>query len=113
MVLEEFLARGGIFDIIIALCVWYLYYKLKKAPSNQETNAQVKKMKVDLDTSFMELWDYVDNSIKPIRSRVEARIRRSEKAEEREQEHLNIEETKKKKGGIITRKDLQTYGNNR
>ena len=111
MTIESFIVNGRFFDVVIALFCWYLYKTMKKVPNNQDTNAQVKKMKVDLDTSFMELWDYVDNSIKPIRSRVEARIRRSEAAELKEQEDLNMPETKKKTGGIIRKSQLKKYGN--
>lgn len=109
MVLEEFFARGGFFDVLIALFVAYLWYKVKNIPNNQDTNMQVKRMRADLDTSFLELWDYVDNSIKPIRSRVETRIRRSQEAE-RKQEDLLDNEKLKKKGGIISRSQLKKYG---
>jgi len=113
MILEEFLSRGGFFDVVIALYILYLHHKLRMMPTNHDANMEVKKIKADVDTSFLELWDYVDNSIKPIRSRVEARIRRSDRAEEKEQETLNTQETKKKKGGIIHRSSLKTYGINR
>lgn len=112
MLLEDFMLRGGIFDVIIALFVWYLYRKFKLMPTNSDTNKQVVKMKTDLDTSFMELWDYVDNSIKPIRSRVEARIRRSDEALKKE-EALKDQETSKKTSGIITRSQLKKDGTHR
>ena len=112
MIIEDFMSRGGFFDVVIALFGWYLYRCIKKMPNNQDTSMEVKKIKADVDTSFLELWDYVDNSIKPIRSRVEARIRRYDKAERKEAEDLNMQESKKKKGGIIKKSDLEHYGDN-
>jgi len=110
IMLMEWIDNGRVFDIVIALFVWYFYYKFKKQPSNHTMQSEVKKMQVDLDTSFMELWDYVENSIKPIRSRIESRLRRGESADKKEQEDLSMSETNKKKGGILTPAEAKKYG---
>lgn len=105
MVLEDFFARGGLFDVVIALFVWYLYYKIKKMPTNSNISRDVSRLKADVETTYVELWDYIENTMKPIRSRLDSRRRRLQHAEKREEEDLNV--VKPKKGGIMTRSQLK------
>lgn len=105
MVLEDFLARGGLFDVLIALWVWFLHWKIKNMPTNHNISQDIARLKADVETTYVELWDYLENTMKPIRSRLESRTRRRSQADKKEEEDLNVR--KPKKGGIMTRSQLK------
>ena len=64
---------------------------LQEALDKFETD--LKQMRVEHTTSRMELWDYIDNTLKPIKQRLATRATR-------EKESLEDQQTQKK-GGII------------
>jgi uncharacterized membrane-anchored protein YhcB (DUF1043 family) len=64
---------------------------LQEALDKFETD--LKQMRVEHTTSRMELWDYIDQTLKPIKQRLATRATR-------EKEALDQEQTSKK-GGII------------
>jgi len=107
--IEEFIVNGRLFDVVIALFVWRLFYNGKKSPDNGKLSAEVKRLSADIETSYVEVWDYIEQTMKPIRSRLETRARREAKREKDEPEDLKEPETKKK-GGIITKTQLKEYG---
>ncbi len=101
----EFAVNGQMFDVLIALWVWYLASKIKNMPSNFNISKDIARLKADVETTYVELWDYLENTMKPIRSRLESRTRRRDRAEKKEEEDLNV--VKPKKGGIMTRSQLK------
>jgi len=106
--IEDFIMNGRFFDVVIALFVWRLFYNGKKSPDNGKLSAEVKRLSADIETSYVEVWDYIEQTMKPIRSRLETRARREAK---RESEDLKPMESNKK-GGIITKAQYKQYGIN-
>lgn len=105
MGLYEFVVSGQLFDVIIALLIWRLFYKIQIMPTNHNISQDIARLKADVETTYVELWDYLENTMKPIRSRLESRTRRRDRADKKEEiEDLKI---KPKKGGIMTRSQLR------
>lgn len=92
---------------------WHLYRNFKRVPHNGNLEREQQKLRTETESAFIELWDYVEGTLAPLRKKITTRVRRIREAEEREQEDLSMQETIKKKGGIITRKQLKEYGFNR
>lgn len=104
---------GWIVEVLLLCLYWYLWRYLKHIPHNGNLERDQQKLRTEVESSFIELWDYVEGTLAPLRKKITTRVRRIHEAEEREQETLNTQETKKKKGGIITNSQLKTYGINR
>jgi len=109
MEVSEFILNAGLIDVVILLLAIYLYFRFRHVPTNANVKNEVMKIKADQETSFLELWDYIESTLRPIRSRLETRIRRLRKSDEEDSEDLNTE-IPKKKGGIIPRSELKKYG---
>lgn len=104
---------GYAVEVLLLFLYWYLYRTFKHIPHNGNLERDQQKLRTETESAFIELWDYVEGTLAPLRKKITTRVRRIQEAEEREQETLNTQETIKKKGGIITNKDLKTYGINR
>lgn len=70
-------------------------------PNNKNLDIEQQKLRTDVETSFIELWDYVEGTLAPLRKKITTRVRRMHDAELKEEESLSRQETIKKKGGII------------
>jgi len=110
--IEDFIVNGRFFDVVIALFVWRLFYNGKKQPNNNKLGAEVARLKADIETSYVEVWDYIEQTMKPIRSRLETRARRDTRRDKQETEDLKDTETKKK-GGLMRPSQYKDYGNPR
>jgi len=106
--IEDFIMSGRFFDVVIALFVYRLFYNSRKNPNNNKLSAEVSRLKADIETSYVEVWDYIEQTMKPIRARLETRSRRELK---KQSEDLKEPETRKK-GGIITKAQYKEYGIN-
>lgn len=107
--IEDFIVNGRLFDVIVALLVWRLFHNMKIQPNNGNISIELKRLKAEIETSYVEMWDYLEQTMKPIRSRLETRMRRDKKRQEQESEDLKDEETKKK-GGLMSPSQYKKYG---
>jgi len=107
--IEDFIVNGRLFDVIVALFVWRLFYKMKIMPNNHNVSTGVAKLRADVETSYVEMWDYIEQTMKPIRSRLETRMRRDSKRDKKESEDLKEQESKKK-GGLMSPSQYKEYG---
>lgn len=98
-----------VFNVFMLLLYYILYRAFKKVPHNGNLERQMKEIKADVETSFIELWDYIESTLSPLRHRLTTRMKRHEKQEE---EDLKKSETLKK-GGIIRSSELKYHGINR
>lgn len=78
-------------------------------PHSHKLEAEQTKIRVDVETSFIELWDFVENTLTPLRARIGTRLKRHERAEKEKEEDLKKEESLKK-GGLITPSQYKDYG---
>ena len=103
--LFDLLMNGTLYDAIIALLIWRLFFRMNGEPRNQNLNLELKKLRVETDTAITELWDYAENTLTPIKKRFEMRERRTRgKAKD-----LKEVETKKK-SGLMTPEEYKQYG---
>jgi len=100
------------YRVFILLLFYFLYRAFKNVPHNGNLARDVKKVQADVETSFLELWDYVESTLTPLRARLNTRVRRMD-AEDKKQEDLSMQETKQKKGGILSPQEAKKYGINR
>jgi len=92
-------------DVLIALFVWRLFFRLNGEPRNQNLNLELKKLRVETDTAITELWDYAENTLTPIKKRFEMREQRKRgKAKDLKDTESN------KKGGLMTPQQYKEYG---
>lgn len=98
--------------VLLLFLYWHLYKSFKKIPHNTNLQRDQQKLRTETESAFIELWDYVEGTLAPLRKKITTRVRRIQEAEDREQEDLNTPEAKKK-GGIITRSQLKKYGTDR
>jgi len=97
------------FNVFMLFLYYILYRAFKKVPHNGNLERQMKEVKADVETSFIELWDYIESTLSPLRMRLNTRLKRQEKQEEIESEDLKVTESLKK-GGIIKGSDLKKHG---
>jgi len=91
--------------------LWRLFYKLNIMPTDINVRSEIAQLKAKLETTYIELWDYIENTLNPIRNRLESRLRRRDKSQKKEEEDLK-DLKPKKKGGLITPKQYKEYGFN-
>lgn len=94
------------FNVFMLFLYYILYRAFKKVPHNGNLERQMKEVKADVETSFIELWDYIESTLSPLRMRLNTRLKRQEKSEQ--QDLKDLETTKK--GGIIRGSELKKYG---
>lgn len=104
--IEDFFFNGRFLDVILSLLVWRLFHNLKVMPTNGNVKQELAKVKADVETTYLELWDYIENTMKPIRSRLEGRIRREKKSDEKDLKGSGS----KKSGGLMTPEQYKKYG---
>lgn len=99
-------------EVLLLFLYWYLYRCFKKVPHNGNLERDQQKLRTETESAFIELWDYVEGTLAPLRKKITTRVRRIQEAEQKEQEDLSMPESKKKTGGIL-KKGLKSYGINR
>lgn len=103
--------------IIVLFVLWVLRHKiLNREPSLEELDgvcasmeAEIQELKGKVTSMQLEVWDYVDGSLRPLLKRQATREKR-----EQEKKDLNNSEDTEKKGGIIPfPKGYNKYGSTR
>lgn len=107
----EILNINNIVDAVLIVLL-YLYWKF--VPTNGAMFLEVQRLKklcaqlseiIEVDRT--EMWEHIEGTLKPLTNRLTTRIKRAERAEDKD---LKDVETLKKKGGIIKPADYKKYG---
>lgn len=99
-------------EVLLLFLYWYLYRTFKKIPHNGNLERDQQKLRTETESAFIELWDYVEGTLAPLRKKITTRVRRIQEAEDREQEDLK-DTLPSKKGGLIPPREYKKYGINR
>jgi len=91
-------------DVLVLIIAYFMFRGfIKHVPHNEtvdtkqkEITLQVARLTTEVNTSLLELYDYVDAVLQPLNKRLATRMSREKVAKETEEE-----DEPKKKGGIL------------
>lgn len=114
--LLQFVDTASDFLAVLIAILFYLYWKF--VPNNGAMLLKIKTLErktaeytAEVETGLAELWDYVEQTLAPIRNRLATRARKEKEREEDLKGEFGS--SKQGTGGILTPDKLKKYGINR